>query len=610
MKMRVADYVASRLLEMGAEYVFLLNGGMMMHLVDTLGRPGGLRYICNHHEQASAMAADGYARRSGKLGVCYATSGPGATNILTGLVGAWQDSTPLLFLTGQSKSTQTIQGSGIPDLRQFGTFEVDIVPIVQSVTKYAQLVMDPLTIRYHLEKALHIALTGRPGPVLLDLPLDVQGALIEPDQLIGYVPEAMQLEPEAVSINTVMGLLRSAKRPLILAGYGIRCAQAVERFQRLAEKLNIPVVTTQLGKDVLFYEHPLFVGHPGPKGDRPGNFAIQTADLILSIGSSLHSQTTGWESDLFAPDAIKIQVELDPAVLAREQVHVGYKIQAGCLEFVDAMLAQPAFASDWNNWRTCCLSWKQRYPVHQEAHERKKEGINYYHFAEALSTALDQDACVVADAGSAFYVMGQALRLKAGQRFISSGSMGAMGFALPTANGAAVAGGPGAVVCVTGDGSLMTNVHDLATMSHYRLNVKLFVINNDGYVSMRNTQREFCTGHYVGADRASGVFIPTMESLAASYALQFVRCSEEVDLEAVIARVMAMDGPVLCEVVAMRDQKIIPAVVSVKLPDGRMQSSQIHNMSPFLSDEVIAQELSNALVGSSKKTLGKHDDDV
>jgi acetolactate synthase-1/2/3 large subunit len=596
MKIRVADYIASRLLEMGAKNVFLLNGGMMMHLVDTLGRPGGLRYICNHHEQASAMAADGFARHSGKLGVCYATSGPGATNILTGLVGAWQDSTPVLFLTGQIKSTQTIHGSGIPNLRQFGTFEVDIVPIVQSVTKYAQLVMDPLTIRFHLEKAFHVALSGRPGPVLLDLPLDVQGALIDPDQLVGYTPEVLQLEPDAESINTVMALLLAAKRPLILAGYGIRCAQAVETFQLLAEKFDIPVATTQLGKDVLFYEHPLFVGHPGPKGDRPGNFAVQTADLILSIGCSLHSQTTGWENDLFASNAIKIQVELDPAVLAREQVHVRHKIQAGSLEFINAMLAKPAPVCNWTEWRNCCQSWKQRYPVHLEAHELHTDGINFYHFAEALSAALDQNACVVADAGSAFYVMGQALRLKSGQRFISSGSMGAMGFALPTANGVAVGNVAGATVCVTGDGSLMTNVHELATMSQNHLNVKLFVINNDGYVSMRNTQRDFCNGHYVGADRDSGVFIPAMGSLAASYELPFVRCTSADDLSAVIANVMAMEGPVICEVVAMRDQKIIPSVVSMKLADGRMQSSQIHNMSPLLPNDVMANELSNALM--------------
>lgn len=597
MKVRVADYIASRLLEIGSEQVFLVSGGMMMHLVDALGRPGGLRAICNHHEQASAMAADGYARSTGKLGVCYATSGPGATNILTGLLGAWQDSTPMLFLTGQSKSTQTIHGSRIPGLRQFGTFEVDIVPIVASVTKYAQTIMDPLTIRYHLEKALHTARTGRPGPVLLDVPLDVQGALIDPDQLAGYIPEPLQFEPEPSSIGHVMALLRAAKRPLILAGYGIRCAHAVEQFRQFVERFKLPVATTQLGKDVMYFDHPLFVGHPGPKGDRPGNFAVQTADLILSIGCSLHSQTTGWENDLFAPDAIKVQVDLDRAVMAREQVHVSHKIHAGCTEFISAMMAQTAPATDWTAWRACCLSWKQRYPVRLEPHERGSDGINFYHFAEALSGALDHDVSVVADAGSAFYVMGQAFRLKSGQRFISSGSLGAMGFALPTANGVAASGRPGATVCVTGDGSLMTNVHELATTSHYRLNVKLFVINNDGYVSMRNTQRDFCGGHYVGADRHSGVFIPTMKSLAASYALPYVCCSKEDDMAATIAMVMASDGPMFCEVVAMRDQHIIPTVTSVRLADGSMQSSQIHNMFPHLSSERFAQELAAAQVG-------------
>lgn len=600
MKIRVADYIASRLTEFGAKHVFLLSGGMMMHLTDALGREGGLSYVCSHHEQASAMAADGYARTSGKIGVCYATSGPGATNILTGLVGAWQESTPILYLTGQVKSTQTIQASGIADLRQFGTFEVDIVPIVKSVTKYAQLILDPSTIRYHLEKALHLATTGRPGPVLLDMPLDVQGALIDPDQLPGYIPEPLQFEPLANSIHTIMGLLSASKRPLILVGYGVRCANAVHQFQQLAEKFKIPVATTQLGKDVMFYDHPLFVGHPGPKGDRAGNFAVQTADLILSIGCSLHSQTTGWENDLFATDAIKIQVDLDPAVLAREQVHVTHKIQAGCLEFIDAMLIQPHTPFDGVNWRDCCNSWKLRYPVHSELHERNTSEINYYHFVESLSKGLPASAYVVADAGSAFYVMGQALRLKNGQRFVSSGSMGAMGFALPTSNGIAVANGTSVTVCVTGDGSLMTNVHELATMRQYNLNVKLFVINNDGYVSMRNTQRDFCDGRYVGADRSSGVFIPTMTSLADSYELPLVRCTTADDMEAVISQVLAMDGPVMCEVVAMRDQKIIPTVTSVKLPDGRMQSCQIHNMSPLLPKEVMELELSNALILPAK----------
>lgn len=595
MKMRVADYIAIRLAEFGVKHIFLVSGGMMMHLTDALAVESRLKYICNHHEQASAMAADGYARVSGKIGVCYATSGPGATNLLTGLVGAWQDSTPLLFLTGQVKSSQTIQASGIVDLRQFGTFEVDIVPIIKTVTKYAELILDPNSIRYHLEKALYMATTGRPGPVLLDIPLDVQGALISPENLESYAPEQSKADLDFLGIDSVLSALRESDRPLILAGYGVRCAQAVLQFQKLVEKMNIPVATTQLGKDVMYYDHPFFVGHPGPKGDRAGNFAVQTADLIIGIGCSFHSQTTGWENDLFAPHAKKIQIDLDAAVLAREKIQVTQKIQADCLEFINLMLDQPEISYNWASWRKCCLSWKLRYPVHSEPHERNTSQINFYHFIESLSICLPQTACVIADAGSAFYVAGQALRVKNGQRFVSSGSMGAMGFALPVANGAAVADSERVTVCVTGDGSLMTNIHELATTRQNSLNVKIFVINNDGYVSMRNTQRDFCDGHYIGADRASGVFIPSFESIASTYELPFIRCTTGDDLVEGINKVLAIEGPVLCEVVAMRDQKIIPTVTSVKLADGRMQSCQIHNMSPLLSNEVMSLELANAL---------------
>lgn len=594
MKVRVADYIASQLQKAGAKKVFLLNGGMMMHLVDTLGRPGGLDFVAQHHEQASAMAADGYARRSGRLGVCYATSGPGATNVVTGLAGAWQDSTPVLFLTGQSKSKQTIEKSGIKGLRQYGTFEVDIVPVVRSITKYAVMVLDPLTIRYHLEKALHLATTGRPGPVLLDLPLDIQGASIDPEELEGFVPETAASAFDPAQMSEVVRLLRSARRPLILAGYGVRCAGAVVSFRNLADQLGVPVVTSQLGKDVMFYDHTLFVGHPGPKGDRPGNLAVQTADLILSIGCSMHAQTTGWENELFAPDALKIQVELDPAVLAREQVGVSLKIQVDCKEFILALATQSVAMPDLKRWRDCCAGWKDRFKVLNEPHEHSHAAINFYDFAEALSRSLGEDDCVIADAGSAFYVMGQALRLKPRQRFLSSGSLGAMGFAMPVANGAAATGLPGSAVCVTGDGSLMTNLHELATMKAYSLDVKLFVVNNDGYVSMRNTQRDFCNGHYVGADAASGVFIPQINALAQSFGLPYICCDAQDDVEAKIREVLAIKGPIVCEVVAMRDQKIIPSVISIKLGDGRMRSAPLHDMSPHLPEESLKQEMSRA----------------
>jgi acetolactate synthase-1/2/3 large subunit len=317
--------------------------------------------------------------------------------------------------------------------------------------------------------------------------------------------------------------------------------------------------------------------------------------LILSIGCSLHAQTTGWENELFAPDAVKIQVELDPAVLAREQVGVSLKIRAGCKEFIEALRGQDVHVGEIAAWRACCADWKERFKVSNEPHERSTSELNYYEFAEALNSHLGPGACVVADAGSSFYVMGQALRLQNGQRFISSGSLGAMGFALPAANGAAACGVAGSTVCVTGDGSLMTNLHELATMKEYALDVKLFVVNNDGYVSMRNTQRDFCGGHYVGADSSSGVFIPPIDALAGSFSLPYVRCGVEDDLNETVRKVLAMPGPVVCEVIAMRDQKIIPAVISVKLPDGRMRSAPLHNMFPHLSDSALQSEMDKAL---------------
>ncbi len=598
MKIRAADYIAKRLQEWGVDQVFMLSGGGMMHLVDSVGRAEGLHAVCNHHEQCSAIAADAQARFLGRLGVCYATSGPGATNILTGLVGAWQDSSPVLFLTGQSKSTQTIQGSGIAGLRQFGTFEVDIVPIVKSVTKYAVMVTDPKTIRYHLEKAFHLATTGRPGPVLLDLPLDVQGAMVEFEELAGYTPEEEARYIGLEGCAKVIDILRNAKRPLILSGVGIRAAGAVDIFRRLVDRMNIPVVTSQLGKDALFYDHPLFVGHSGPKGDRAGNFAVQTADVILSLGCSLHSQTTGWENSLFAPDAVKIQVDIDEAVLAREQLNVTVKIRSDITEFLTGIEPQigSGFASD--AWRNNCCSWKERYAVNREPHDRCDEAVNYYDFAEALSRALNGNECVVSDAGSAFYAMGQGLRLKQNQRFISSGSLGAMGFALPAANGVATVN-ESATICVTGDGSLMTNIHDLAVTSHYKLNVKIFVLNNDGYLSIRNTQRDFFNGMFVGTDAESGVFIPEFESQASTYRLPYLRCECAASLNNVIGQAMAIEGPVLVEIKALRDQRMIPSVMSERLPDGRMQSKPLHEMFPYLPQNEVDAELEN----SKKKSV-------
>jgi len=406
MPIRVSDYIASHLKKIGVKSVFLLAGGGMMHLIDAVSRVDGIKYLCNHHEQACAMAAEAYARQTNSLGVCYATSGPGATNVLTGLVGAWQDSAPVLFLTGQSNVSQTIQGSQIVGLRQFGTFEVDIVSIVQSVTKYAVFLDDPNMVRYHLEKAINLALNGRPGPVLIDVPLNVQGALIEPATLHGYhetPPPAEGLIDEVG--RQILDKIRSSQRPLILAGHGIRCAGAVPLFRKFVRRFQVPVVTTQLAKDLLPYDDTLFTGHPGVKGDRPGNFAVQNADLILSVGCSLHTQTTGYEFDMFAVKAYKIQVDLDEAVLKREKVGVQQKVRCDVTSFLEKLTA--VAGADWDSggfeeWRQRCQDWKLRGAVSREPHKIDEGPVNFYEFADVLSNLLGGNETIVTDAGLRF----------------------------------------------------------------------------------------------------------------------------------------------------------------------------------------------------------------
>lgn len=598
--MRVSDFIAEHLKKIGTRKVFMLSGGGMMHLIDAVAT-ANLPYICNHHEQASSMAAEGYARMNYELGVCYATSGPGATNILTGLVAAWQDSSPILFLTGQSKRSQTIRLAKTKGLRQFGTFEVDIIPMVESVTKYVHFLDDPESVRYHLEKAIHLATTGRPGPVLIDIPLDVQGALINPEKLLGYTPPLASTIDETICTE-ILKKLQQAKRPLMLVGHGVRCANAVTKLRDLVDKIEIPVVTTQLAKDALYYDHPLFVGHSGPKGDRPGNFAVQTADLILFIGSSLHSQTIGYEVPLFAPDAYKIQVDSDQAVLDRGDVPVQKKIKMDVGIFVNALQKIAVSTKKHHVWRERCAAWKEKFAVKNEPHKLTGD-INFYEFAEALSTQLAGNEAIVTDAGSAFYAMGQAFRIKKNQRYIVTGGSGAMGYAMPAATGMAAAQPETPIVAVTGDGALQTNIHEFQTWQHNKPNIKLFIINNNGYASIRNTQKGFFNGQLIGASPDSGVTLPDLEKIVGAYGLHYVAIDDRNDLEKIIKKVMSMNGPVVVGIKAQAEQQIIPTVSSSRLPNGSLVSNPLHKMSPLLSEQDLLLALDGLLTEKSQNQM-------
>jgi acetolactate synthase-1/2/3 large subunit len=582
--MRVADYMAKRVAETGTDCFFILTGGMAMHLNDAFGRITKLRYYCNHHEQASAMAADAYARESGRLGVCMATSGPGATNLLTGLVGAYQDSVPVLFLTGQCKRAETIRSRGIHGLRQCGFLEVDIVPIVESVTKYAAFIESPERAPYHLEKALHLATSGRPGPVLLDVPLDVQGAEC-PSVHDLYIPEpCTQPKPTLREIDQLLERLSRARYPLILGGHGIRCAGMVDVFRQLTHRLQVPVITSLMAKDLMTYDDPLFVGHCGPRGVRSANYAVQTSDLLVVMGCSLHIQTVGYEGALFAPHAYKIQIELDRAVQQRESVGVDEKLAWDIRDYLPLILdrARELTAAHQDKWQEVCAKWSETYSIQNEHHDLGKEHdpINLYEFVDVLSDALTGNETILTDAGQPHPILGQGFRIKGAQRYLNPGSLAEMGWALPAALGAAAASPEKTIIAIFGDGSLQTNIQELQTLVHHQFNIKLFVINNGGYGSIRRTQETFFKGFFVGATPDSGVTMPDSEKICAAYGVPFVRIATRARLGEELNAVLSRTGPVFCEVMGQYNQKILPVVPSYLAANGMMRSKALHEMAP------------------------------
>jgi len=588
-KTRVADYIAKGIAARGVKNVFLLSGGGMMHLLDGLALNKALSLVFHHHEQCAGIAAEAYARIRGSASFCFATSGPGATNIVTAVAGAWLDSSPVVFITGQSKRSQTLRNSRIAGLRQFGTFEVDVIEIVRSITKFTWFLDKPEDIPYVFEKACSIAEFGRPGPVLIDVPVDVQGTFFEPTGCRKFLPISGTIRPDRTVFDAIMARWDQAKRPLILSGNGVGIARQGSLLMRVSRLKQTPVVTTQMGKDAVPYEDDYWIGHPGIKGDRAGNIAIQNADFIITIGASLHVFTTGYELDGFAPDAWIAQVDLDDAIFDREDVGVAVRCRADVksfLEEVDRIGGPNATDSARQSWLKGLLACKRRFEVYSEPHKSEIGRINMYYVLRAFNEMSADGDIVVADAGSAFYTVGQAWEVRVGQRVLISGGMGAMGWAFPAATGAAVASGR-RVFCFTGDGSAQTNLHELAVISKNRLNIKIVIFNNNGYLSIKNTQDNYFHGNYAGVNESSGVFLPPIIDIAALYGIAYAKAESPEQLDAAIAKAFAADGPFVIEAMTNVNQEIIPSVNSRKLEDGTMASSQLDQMSPSLSEKDI-----------------------
>ncbi len=587
-----------RLAEKGVRHIFLVTGGGAMHLNDAIAREPRIRYLCNHHEQASAIAAEGYARTADKLGVVNVTAGPGGINALNGVFGAFTDSVPMLVISGQAKRETCMASYDVPGLRQLGDQEVDIVSMVKPITKYARLILDPQTIRYELEKALHLASSGRPGPCWLDIPVDVQSALIDPASLAGYDekqdPLPYELSELPARCQAIVERIQAAKRPVLLVGSGVRIAGALEVLEDTAKSLGIPITTAWL-PDLLPSDSPYYCGRQGTIGTRAGNFTVQNADLVLIVGSRMAIRQISYNWKSFARHAYKIQVDADPAELRKPTSIADETLCCDAKLFLEELRRQlqakshdPQQHADWLKW---CVERRERYPTVLPPQRSTADGINAYFFIEKLFEQLTNDDVVVCGDATACITPFQVAQIKKGQRVFSNSGCASMGYDLPAAIGAAVARDGKRVVCLAGDGSMMMNVQELQTIAHNKLPIVLFVLSNGGYLSIRSTQNNFF-GKLIGEGPESGVSFPDMLKLADAHGIPALRLEDDKFPEQ-IAEALAHGGPILCEVVLDRSQSFEPKLSSKKLPDGRMVTAPLEDMAPFLERE---EFLSNMIV--------------
>lgn len=543
------------------------------------------------------MAAEAYARVSGKLGILSVTTGPGGINALNGVFGAHVDSIPMLVLSGQVKRETCLGAYDLPNLRQLGDQEVDIIRMVKGITKYAVLIQDPMTIRYHLERAVHLALSGRPGPCWLDIPVDVQSAMVEVERLKPYDPkeDEIKLDRWELSKNcqNTIALLARAERPVILAGTGVRLAGAMELFDTVTKKLGIPITTAWTGVDLVATDNPLFCGRPCSLGDRAGNFIVQNADVLLVLGSRLNIRQVSYNWKDFARNAYKIQVDVDAAELNKPTVKPQMPICADLKIFLEELNKQidiaglsPTQHSEWLSW---CRKRTGRYPVVQDKH-RAGPRINPYHFLDVLIRKLNSDDIVACGDGTACVVPFQVAFIKKGMRLFCNSGDASMGYDIPASIGAAFAGDGRRIICLAGDGSAHFNIQELQTILHHKLPIKIFVLNNNGYLSMRMTQGGFFKGNFIGEGPRSGISFPDYAKVAAAYGLPSMTINQ-TDFSPQIDKFLKLEGPALCEVVLDPDQGFEPRLSSKQLPDGRIVTAPYEDMAPFLSREELAENM-------------------
>lgn len=605
--MRVADYIAQTLAKNGIRHVFLVTGGGAMHLNDAFGRCRELEIVCCHHEQSCAIAAESYFRLSNRLAAVNVTTGPGGTNAVTGVYGAFVDSIGMVVISGQSKWETLVRSTSLP-LRQLGDQEVDIVRMVEGITKYAVFVERPESIRYHLERAIYLASHGRPGPVWLDVPINVQSAQIEPEALAGYDPQEDAIAWETRDLDSacrqILQRLQSAERPVIYAGSGLRLCGRHAQFMELLDRLGVPVVTAWNNNDLVPDDHPCYAGRPGSVGNRAGNFVVQNSDVLLVLGCRLNIRLVSYNWENFAPHAYKIWVDIDAAELKKPTVRPDLPVHADLAEVLPRLLTlatECGFPAErFAGWRGWCRERLDRYPVVLSSYWNDAQNVNPYCFMDRLFEQLDADETIVTADGTACVAAFQVARVGQGMRLYHNSGSAPMGYDVPAAIGAAFAQARNKrVICLAGDGSIMMNLQDLQTITGLRLPVKVFVLSNHGYHSIRQTQQAFFRDNVVGCGTDSGLSFPDWGRVAHAFDLPFVRIDDHAELDVGIRRTLEVDGPSFCEVVLDLRQPFAPKLSSRKLPDGRMITSSLEDMAPFLSREELQE---NMIISVARET--------
>lgn len=591
---KVSDFIFQHLVEKhGIEHCFLVTGGGAMHLNDSIGHTKGLTYICNHHEQASAIAGEGYYRTCGKLCITNVTTGPGGTNAITGVLGQWLDSIPGLYISGQVKQSTTIASCPELLLRQLGDQEADIISMIKPITKYAVTVTDPLNIKYELDKAIAIALSGRPGPVWIDVPLDVQGAVVDETLMNEFNSSELRDNIDHLLVDKQIGKLLEklvkAKSPVIYVGNGVRLAKRVEDFLALVEYLQVPVVTAISGSDIIWFDHPLYYGKPGICGDRIGNIMVQNSDLLIIMGTRLSIRQISYAYDLFAPKAYKVMIDIDEAEMNKPTLSIDMKIHVDLKEFIDKMTVRvKSFVlPKFEYWRTWGRKIEKLLPTLIDDNPSILGYVSSYVFAESLFKQLSDGDVVVTGNGTAYTSTYQAMRVKKGVRVFANQGCAAMGYDLPAAIGAITSNKCGHTILITGDGSIQMNIQELQTLITYKMPLKIFVLENEGYLAIKTTQKSFFNGHFTGSNPNSGVICPDMAKIAKAYDIPYIKVKEEGEkLDEDIRTTLNANGPIICEIVMSPEQTLYPKSASFMDENGKMSSAPLDKMAPFMSDEL------------------------